>query len=223
MSKLKLIRYFPRKTSQLLLVAAAFLFPIVASAGFFGPSDYEDCEVAAAKDARSSDALEVLLGNCDDEFPARRNPMGGYLYYDPVSQHEIPVSGPKLSRADKLKIEKIHEAVAKYQKDQQTKELSALRGVTIQKWGIDCASRYLCSEKIISANIKNNSEFTIKSVTVGWVVAKSIRTCGSVSPSGTRYVRIPPKGTAVITFSTYDGPNSGEFRSCLDITSVSID
>jgi hypothetical protein len=66
----------------ILIVATAAISAIVASKwNLFPPTDYEDCAARAAKDAKSKDALSVLLSLCDSEFKGRRKPGGGYAYY----------------------------------------------------------------------------------------------------------------------------------------------
>ena len=73
----------------------------------FSPKDYEECSVQAAKDGRNRDSLEVLLDYCATEFPARRNPEGGYRYYRSATNQWIDVSSPKLSKSDWVKIKDI--------------------------------------------------------------------------------------------------------------------
>ena len=67
----------------ILIIATATISAIVASKwNLFPPTDYEDCAARAAKDAKSKDALSVLLSLCDSEFKGRRKPGGGYAYYN---------------------------------------------------------------------------------------------------------------------------------------------
>jgi len=55
--------------AAILIVATAAITTIVVSnRTLFPPTDYEDCAARAAKDARSKDALSVLLSLCDSEF-----------------------------------------------------------------------------------------------------------------------------------------------------------
>ena len=73
--------------AAILIVATAAVSAIVMSkwSNLFPPTDYEDCAVRAAKDAKSKDALSVLLSLCDSEFKGRRKPGGGYAYYNSCS------------------------------------------------------------------------------------------------------------------------------------------
>src|SRR5262249_32237366 len=43
--------------------------------GAFGPKDYEDCAENAARDAKSKEALSILLYSCDSKFRGRRKPL----------------------------------------------------------------------------------------------------------------------------------------------------
>jgi hypothetical protein len=67
----------------ILIVATAAVTAIFVSGwNPFPPKDYEDCAARAAKDAKSKDALTVLLSVCDSEFKGRRKVGGGYAYYN---------------------------------------------------------------------------------------------------------------------------------------------
>jgi hypothetical protein len=70
--------------AAILIIATAAVTAIVVTKwdNLFPPRDYEDCAARAAKDAKSKDALSVLLSLCDLEFKGRRKPGGGYAYYN---------------------------------------------------------------------------------------------------------------------------------------------
>jgi hypothetical protein len=73
--------------AAILIVATAAVTAIIMTKwdNLFPPTDYEDCAVHAAKDAKSKDSLSVLLSLCDAEFKGRRKPGGGYAYYNNCS------------------------------------------------------------------------------------------------------------------------------------------
>lgn len=70
--------------AAILIIATAAVTALVLSKwnNLFPPADYEDCAANAAKDAKSKDALSVLLSLCDSDFKGRRRPGGGYTYYN---------------------------------------------------------------------------------------------------------------------------------------------
>jgi hypothetical protein len=77
------------------IVAAAAISAFVTSKwSLFAPKDYEECAQSAAKDARSKDALSVLLSICSSEFKARRKAGGGYAYYDGCRERTFDIKGP---------------------------------------------------------------------------------------------------------------------------------
>jgi hypothetical protein len=81
--------------AAILIVATAAVTTVVISRwNPFPPEDYEDCATRAAKDARSKDALSVLLSICTSEFKGRRKPGGGYTYHDNCRDRAVDIKGP---------------------------------------------------------------------------------------------------------------------------------
>jgi hypothetical protein len=72
----------------------------------FGPKDYEDCAENAAREAKSKDALAILLSSCELKFTARRKRMGGYTFYDTRQNRYFDVAGPNPNPAELEYIEK---------------------------------------------------------------------------------------------------------------------
>jgi hypothetical protein len=62
--------------------------------GMFAPRDYEECAQSAAKDAKSKDALSVLVSICSSEFKGRRKIGGGYSYYDNCQDRTFDIKEP---------------------------------------------------------------------------------------------------------------------------------
>ena len=60
----------------------------------FAPKDYEECAERAARDAKSKDALSVLVSVCRSNFAGRRKAGGGYTYYDPCQESTFDINGP---------------------------------------------------------------------------------------------------------------------------------
>jgi hypothetical protein len=66
----------------------------------FGPKDYEDCAESAARDAKSKEALNVLLFSCNSKFPGRRKPIGGYTFFDSRQNRYFDIAGPNPTSAE---------------------------------------------------------------------------------------------------------------------------
>jgi hypothetical protein len=87
--------------AAILIVATAAITAIAVSEwNLFPPKDYEDCAARAAKDAKSKDALSVLLSICGSEYKGRRKPGGGYTYYDSCQQQTVDIKGPNPTPAE---------------------------------------------------------------------------------------------------------------------------
>jgi hypothetical protein len=81
--------------ATILIVATAAISAVVVSNwNPFPPKDYEDCASRAARDAKSKDALSVLLSICASEFKGRRKPGGGYTYFDSCQDRSIDIKEP---------------------------------------------------------------------------------------------------------------------------------
>jgi hypothetical protein len=92
--------------AAILIVATAAVSAIVVSKwNPFPPKDYEDCASRAAKDAKSKDALSVLLSICASEFQGRRKPGGGYTYFDSCQQRTVDIKSPNPTSTELSAIE----------------------------------------------------------------------------------------------------------------------
>jgi lipoprotein NlpI len=74
----------------------------VYHSGLFAPKDYEDCAEGAARNAKSKDALSILISVCRSKFEGRRKLGGGYTYYDSCTESTYDINGPNLT-PDELK------------------------------------------------------------------------------------------------------------------------
>lgn len=82
--------------AAILIVATSAVAAIVVPKwNPFPPKDYEDCAARAAKDAKSKDALSVLLSICGSEFEGRRKAGGGYTYYDSCQDRAFDIQRAK--------------------------------------------------------------------------------------------------------------------------------
>jgi hypothetical protein len=81
--------------AAILVIAAATISAIAVSKwNLFPAKDYEECAQRAAKDAKSKDALTVLLSIRSSEFTGRRKAGGGYAYYDACQNRTFDIHGP---------------------------------------------------------------------------------------------------------------------------------
>lgn len=190
------------------------------------PTDFETCEAQAAKDAKTNQALSILVSKCGLDFPARKRPDGTYAYYDAASEQNYLVKGAKVSAAEwewieqerKKKKDDAFRARAEYQQKRE----EALKDVSVSNATATCVTNVYCSEKVITATIKNGSKYRINRVAVGWVMAAGKIDCTrSMSESAASSVNIPSGGNAVLTWGTRDGPHSIN-HLCLDVVGVGV-
>jgi len=85
----------------------------------FAPNDYEECAETAARDAKSKEALSILIDSCKSKFAGRRKPSGGYTFFDPRQSRAFDIEGPNPTRAE---MEEIDNAYSDYRKRQEQRE-----------------------------------------------------------------------------------------------------
>jgi hypothetical protein len=81
----------------------------------FAPTDYEECAESAARDARSKEALGILLSSCGLKFSGRRKPGGGYSYYDSRQYRYFDIEGPNPTPEEILFINKQYKNYLEWQ------------------------------------------------------------------------------------------------------------
>ncbi len=185
------------------VVVSALLSALPASAQWWNPlapSDYEDCSERAAKDAKSSEALNILLQSCSATFRGRRKPGGGYTFLDTRQNRSFPIAGPNPTPAE---IKYFDEQYSVFLKDQQaaasayaerSKQLqqleaerqrarqneladlerrrqTALGRVRVISREFNCPQMMVgCPFYDVTARVKNQSNENISSVSIGWVL-----------------------------------------------------
>jgi hypothetical protein len=87
------------------LIVAAAAIAVSQWDKIFSPKDYEECAESAAKQARSKEALSVLISSCDTKFVGRRKPGGGYSYFDFRQSRAFDIAGPNPTEKEKQFIE----------------------------------------------------------------------------------------------------------------------
>jgi hypothetical protein len=86
----------------------------------FAPKDYEECAERAARDAKSAQALNILLSSCSTKFVGRRKPgTEGYTYYDSRQLRSFDIEGPNPTDGE---WDYINRQYSIYQKEQQRLE-----------------------------------------------------------------------------------------------------
>jgi hypothetical protein len=196
------------------------LFLVVALSGC-APRDQEDCIARAAKEAKTNAALEVLVRNCESEFPAKRRDDGTYAYFDAQTKEWVDVSGPKLSDEDVKTIEVLRSQKVENLSQKESRKTKAIKGVTVERFDISCEGP-LCWEKNITVSLKNNSEFRIFGVTFGYEIGENLDCTGAFGKEFFSAIRIPSGGTAsIVKKLTLDvaGPE-GVTAGCIRVNAI---
>jgi hypothetical protein len=96
------------------VIISVIFTPVAAHADWwtwlFGPKDYEECAENAAREAKSKEALNILLYSCDSKFRGRRKPTGGYTFYDDRQDRGFDIKGPNPTPAELEHIERQYSA-----------------------------------------------------------------------------------------------------------------
>jgi hypothetical protein len=94
----------------ILIMTGPIFAPVTARADWrswlFGPKDYEECAENAAREAKSREALHILLSSCELKFRGRRKSTGGYMLYDDRQNRSFDIKGPNPTPAELEYIEK---------------------------------------------------------------------------------------------------------------------
>jgi hypothetical protein len=190
----------------------------------FGPSDYEDCAERAARDAKSKEALTILLQSCNAKFTARRKPGGGYTFYDPRQQRSFDISGPNPTKTEMKDIDSQYQLNAELETALERRRQSAVADVKIVSSSLDCIATNYCGMFKLTLRVRNSSPETISSLSVGWAFApRNEKGCPtSVPTKKTRSVMLQKGETTILNIDGHDGPNDGTARYCVDVTDVTI-
>jgi len=218
-----------RQVYGVLLITFAFFGPAYAQWwNPFAPSDYEDCAERAARDAKSKEALTVLLHSCNTKFSGRRKQGGGYTFYDQRQQRSFDISGPNPTASEMKYIDSQYEERAAQRAALEAalerRRLSAVADVNIVSSSIDCVASNTCLSFKLTLRIRNNSPETISSLSVGWAFTpKNEKGCPTTAPTKkTRFVSLQKGETTILNIDGTDGPDKGFVRYCAYVTDVSI-
>jgi lipoprotein NlpI len=172
----------------ILIVATAAISAIVVSKwNPFPPNDYEDCAARAAKDAKSKDALSVLLSICGSEFKGRRKAGGGYTYYDSCQDRTIDIKGPNPTPAELNDIKQqcrtyieAQEQMEALQEQHHFRRLEAIANVHARLGGFRCSLPDICDLYVnMKVEVTNGSKEALTSVSVGLAFVPTNGTCPS--------------------------------------------
>ena len=84
------------------------------------PSDFEECTERAAKEAKTNEALNILLESCRAKFTGRRKPGGGYTFLDTRQNRSFPIAGPNPTPAEIRFFDEQHSLFLKNQQEAAT-------------------------------------------------------------------------------------------------------
>jgi TPR repeat protein len=163
----------------------------------FAPNDYEECAETAAKEAKSKEALSILISSCASKFRGRRKLGGGYTYYDSRQLRSFDIVAPNPSAEEMQRIDSEYysylaseaEAARRAEEARQRAE-EAKRQAAIAKQNarlelerrqniaktmvfivskeIECPYRVTCDIFKLNTTIQNRSNETISQVHLGW-------------------------------------------------------
>ena len=236
-----------------LLISAALAAVVVlamstpASAQWWNPlapSDYEECIERAAKEAKTSDALNILLQSCSTKFTGRRKPGGGYTFLDTRQNRSFPIAGPNPTPAEIKFFDEQHsvflknqqEAAAAYaERSRQSQELETKRQADLERRrrtahglvevtsSLRCQNSGSCINYEISLRIENHSTENISSVSLGWSISPPQGKCPTaILTKETVRVKLRPADTTATQFNGFDGPSIGDAHYSVRVTDVQI-
>lgn len=211
-------------TRSIMFIGALALFVLAALSGC-APRDQEGCIAQAAKEAKSSAALNVLINSCEREFPAKRRDDGTYAYYDGKLDEWVTVSGPALSDADVEKIQNMRSEEENVEKREEIEKVEILEKIVVSSYNISCNmdDEYIdCYNKNITMQIKNQSDRTISGLTISYEIGENTDCSGSLGKSFANYMRIPAGGVGSIVHNVKfaDAGPDGIMSGCVRVSGI---
>jgi hypothetical protein len=192
-------------TAILIIATAAVTATVVSKWNPFPPRDYEDCAGRAAKDAKSKDALGVLLSICSSEFMGRRKVGGGYTYYDGCQDRTFDINGPNPNADEMNSMRKqcqAHlevEATITRQEQQaaqearrqeqaardarpsalQARKSAAMKAIRVTPMSFKCAFEGACDFSNLNIEVANGSMEALTGETIGLAFVPTTSACPS--------------------------------------------
>lgn len=192
-----------------------------------GPTNQEDCISRAAKEAKTTQGLNLLTDVCRTKFPAKLSSEGKYVYTDPYSNMSFEVSGPTLSPKELEWIASERKA-AESNKAKIEAQLETVRNnIQIVDYKISCNNEMefiKCYDKNITVRLRNNSNVKISSVEIQYEIGRQIDCGGGLGKSFYEEIEILPQGTATVVRNvkfTNAGPD-GVMSGCVKVGQVSL-
>jgi len=211
-------------TRPIKLVGWLALFVVVTLSGC-APKDQEECIARAAKDAKSSAALDVLINSCEREFPAKRRDDGTYAYYDGELYEWVTVSGPTLSDADVEKIQSIRAEKENAATREKVEKSEIIEKIKVISYNISCNrddTYTQCWNKNITIKIQNQSARTINGLTISYEIGENIDCSGSLGKSFSNDIEIPAGGVGSIVHNVTfaDAGPEGIMSGCVRVSGI---
>lgn len=171
---------FPGQIARQILIvvitASSILAPVAAHADWwswwpFGPKDYEECAENAAREAKSKDALGILLSSCELKFRGRRKSIGGYTLYDNRQNRYFDIKGPNPTPAELEYIERQYSTYisvqAEYERMQreEAEQQSAIRRAEAERQRVE-AERQAALAQIAKAEFQKRQQAALPKIEI---------------------------------------------------------
>lgn len=192
-----------------------------------GPTNQEDCISRAAKEAKTTQGLNLLTDVCRTKFPAKLSSEGKYVYTDPYSNISFEVSGPTLSPKELEWIESERKAAEINKEKNKAASILAKSKVEVIDYDISCNinSEYIkCYDKNITVRLKNNSNAKISAVEMQYEIGRGVLCSGGLGKSFYEEIEILPQGTATVVRNVKfaDAGPDGVMSGCVKVGQVSL-
>jgi hypothetical protein len=190
----------------LIVATAAITATVVSKWNSLPPRDYEDCAGRAAKDAKSKDALGVLISICSSEFKGRRKAGGSYTYYEECEDRTFDINGPNPTPDEMKSMKKqclAHLEAEAWIADQeqaaqearrqeqqaaqearqsalQARKSAAMKGIRVTPVGFECSdAKAPCDFSNLKIEVTNESKEALSDETIGLAFVPTNGTCPS--------------------------------------------
>jgi hypothetical protein len=112
----------------------------------FAPKDYEECAESAARTAKSKEALGILLSSCNSKFVGRRNPRGGYTYYDTRQDYQFDIAGPNPTPKEWKIIESMYSSYLELKADNEKQQVEEKRQAALAQIALETSRQQAQAE-----------------------------------------------------------------------------
>jgi hypothetical protein len=234
----------------LIVATAAVTASVMSRWNPFPPQDYEDCAARSAKDAKSKEALSILLSICGTEFKGRRKAGGGYTYYDRCQDRAVEIKGPNPTtdeqkdmreeclayldaqarvaaedtESERKAQQAAQEASAEATRKLQARQSAATTAVGVDLIGFKCSLMTIdCDHADLKFRATNRSKEHLSGLTIGLASApKKNDVCPvSFSFQVKTWIALSPGETGVFEIISLD-PELAKHPLCMKVLDVKI-